>query len=197
MAAKAPPFRVRGTYFESCNCDPICPCRMVGGIPGGRSTYGICTGVLSWRIEDGSCDGVDLGGLNVVLVCRYDDDEPGSPWSVALHVDARGDEAQRRALEHVFLDGIVSLPWIRKQRHVVGVRVSEIEVDGTHVRIGDTVSADATRPVETDLPVACGIPGYDRIGHELHADELRVDDGPFRWELRDVCAYTSDFDYRS
>jgi hypothetical protein len=197
MAAKAPAFRVRGTYFESCNCDPICPCRMVGGVPGGRSTHGICTGVLSWRIEEGRCGDTNLDGLNAVLVIRYDDDEPGSPWSVALHVDARGDDAQRQALEHVFLDGITNLPWIRKQRHVVGVRVSEIELGGTHIHVGDAVTVDATRPVETELPVACGIPGYDRVGYELHADELRVEDGPFRWELHDVCAFTSDFDYRS
>jgi len=33
-------YSVSGSYFESCNCDPICPCRMSDGIPGGRSTYG-------------------------------------------------------------------------------------------------------------------------------------------------------------
>jgi hypothetical protein len=25
-------YRVRGSYFESCNCEAICPCRMVGGV---------------------------------------------------------------------------------------------------------------------------------------------------------------------
>jgi Protein of unknown function (DUF1326) len=190
-------FRVRGAYFESCNCDAICPCRMVGGVPGGRSTHGICFGVLSWRIEDGFLDDVHLGGLNVALVCRYDDDEPGSPWSVLLHVDARGDERQRAALEHVFLAGIPRLPWIRKARHLIGVRTSEIEIDGTHLRVGSAISVHATRPVETDLPVACGIPGYDRVGSELYADELRVDDDPFAWELTGNCAFVGDFDYAS
>ena len=33
-------YRVRGAYFESCNCEAICPCRKIGGVPGGRSTYG-------------------------------------------------------------------------------------------------------------------------------------------------------------
>jgi hypothetical protein len=53
----------------------------------------------------------------------------------------------------------------------------------------------ATRPVETDLPVACGIPGYDRFGYELYADELTVDDDPFEWSLAGNCAYVGDFDY--
>ena len=48
-----PAYHVRGAYFESCNCEAICPCRMIGGVPGGRSTYGICYGVLSWLIEEG------------------------------------------------------------------------------------------------------------------------------------------------
>jgi hypothetical protein len=51
-------WRNRGSYFESCNCDAICPCRRIDGVPGGRSTYGECLGVLSWVIEDGRADEV-------------------------------------------------------------------------------------------------------------------------------------------
>ncbi len=190
-----PSFRVRGAYFESCNCDAICPCRMIGGVPGGRSTYGICFGVLSWRIETGRRGEADLGGLNAALVCRYDDDEPGSPWSVVLHVDERGDDQQRDALAYIFLEGIPHLPWIRKARNLIDVRVGPIEIDGADVRIGSAVTMRATRRVATDVPVACGIPGYDRAGYELYADELAVDDDPFAWQLTGNCAYVSDFDY--
>jgi hypothetical protein len=34
--------RIRAVYFESCNCDAICPCRRIDGVPGGRSTHGVC-----------------------------------------------------------------------------------------------------------------------------------------------------------
>ena len=47
------PWRIADTYFESCNCEAICPCRTIGGRRGGRSTYGICFGALSWLVEDG------------------------------------------------------------------------------------------------------------------------------------------------
>jgi hypothetical protein len=190
-------YHVRGAYFESCNCEAICPCRMIGGVPGGRSTYGICYGVLSWLIREGSVGDVDVSGLAAVLVDRYDDDEAGSPWTIALHVDRRGDDAQRAALETLFLEGLQNLPWIRKARHLIGVRVSEIEIDGPRIRVGSTISVRATRPVETDVPVACGIPGYDRIGRELYADEFAVAEEPFTWELAGNCAYESDFDYAS
>ena len=49
---------------------------MTDGIPGGRSTFGICYGALAWLVEDGHVGEVDVTGLGVVLVVRYDDDEP-------------------------------------------------------------------------------------------------------------------------
>lgn len=94
-------WRIRGTYFESCNCDVICPCRRIDGAAGGRSTHGVCLGVLSWLIADGGADGVDLSGLPVALACRYDDDEAGSPWTWTLYVDARGSADQHAALEDI------------------------------------------------------------------------------------------------
>ena len=82
-------WRIAGSYYESCNCQAVCPCRRVNGRPGGRSTYGICDFALSWQIEDGSAGGVDLSGLRAVLVARYDDDEAGSPWDYYLYLDER------------------------------------------------------------------------------------------------------------
>ena len=174
----------------------------VGG--GGRSTYGICFGVLSWHVRDGNVGDVDVSDLAVALVCRYDDDEPGSPWTIRLHVDERGDEDQRAALRDVFLgelggERVAILPWVRKMRHLVDVRPSAIALehdgDGYRLRVGDSVAAHAARAVETDKSVACGIPGYDRGGRELHADELRVHESPFDWELSGNCAFATDFEY--
>jgi len=193
-------FRVRGSYLESCNCEAICPCRMIGGVPGGRSSYDLCFGLLTWRIEEGQVGDVDVSDLNVALVCRYHDDEPGSPWTVELHVDARGDDEQRAALEELFLDGLggphtSKLPWIRKARHLLGVRTSEIVVSPAHdrVTVGTELRLQATHPVETNLPVACGIPGYEQVGEELYADDLAV----LGVELSGNCAYRTTFDYAS
>ena len=58
--------------------------------PGGRSTYGECLGALSWIVTEGSAGETDLADMRVVLASRYHDDEPGSPWTFALFVDARG-----------------------------------------------------------------------------------------------------------
>src|ERR1700757_1904174 len=93
---------IRGSYFESCNCDPVCPCRRIDGVAGGRSTHGICMGVLSWLIEDGTANGADLSGLPVAIASRYDDDVRGSPWTWVLYLDASASDEQRAALEDVY-----------------------------------------------------------------------------------------------
>jgi len=200
------PWRISGSYFESCNCEAICPCRTVGGRPGGRSTYGVCFGALSWLVEDGRAGETDLGGLAAALVLRYDDDEPGSPWRFLVHVDARDDELQREALASILLgrlggDDILRLPWVRKESELLDGVVSAISIgehEGEHVlRVGNAVSLRASRPVPAQERVSCVIPGHHEPGTELYADELRVDDGPFSWELADNCAFVSAFDYRS
>jgi len=198
-------WRIAGTYFESCNCDAICPCRMVGGVPGGRSTHGVCFGVLGWAVVHGQEDGTPLDGLAAAMTIRYDDDEPGSPWTLRLHVDERGDERQRDALAAILLGrrggpGIVTLPWVRKPSEVVGVVASRIELGAGEehtLRVGEVVRLRATRAVESNQPVACVIPGYHEPGRELYADEFVVHDYPFDWALSGNCAFTSSFDYRS
>jgi hypothetical protein len=197
-------YAVEGTYFESCNCDAICPCRMVGGVGGGRSTNGICFGVLAWRIETGQVDGTDVTGLVTALACHYDDDEPGSPWTFVLYVDARGNTKQWCALAELFLGRaggghIAVLPWVRKASNLVDVRPRTIDLrrvdKGHELRIGDAVDLRAVRPVETDQAVACGIPGYEQRGTELYADRFTMGDVPFEWELSGNCAFASAFSY--
>jgi hypothetical protein len=210
LRAEAPdprfiPWRIAGRYFESCNCDAICPCRMVGGRPGGRSTHGVCYGVLSWAVGEGRAGTVDLAGLKAALTMEYSDDQPGSPWRFVLHVDAEAGPDEGDALAGILLGDlggeVLRLPWLRKPSELVERRSSTIELreagKGYELRVGAAVEVKAVRPVETAEEVACIVPGYDRPGTELYADRLRVDDPPFDWELAETCAFTSSFDYRS
>ena len=161
-------------------------------------------GVLSWMIEDGNVGDVSLDGLNVAFATRYHDDEPGSPWSFVMYLDARADDAQRAALENVYsgrLDGdaLKHFPWAWKEAEEIAVRPVEIEVSHEQrrqwLRIRDHVSVrirDRYPGVET---VTCVIPGHEQSGEELIADELRVGDGPLRFEYHGNCGYSSRFDY--
>src|SRR5438034_957254 len=131
--AVATAWHIRGSYFESCNCDVICPCRRIDGVSGGRSTHGICLGVLTWLIEEGEAVGTDLAGLPVALATRYDDDEPGSPWTWILYLDERASEEQQEALEAIFTgrlggDALTHFPWVWKASELAGVRRDVIEI---------------------------------------------------------------------
>ena len=199
-------WRVSGTYLESCNCAAICPCRDINGVRGGRSTHGICLGALSWLIVDGHADATELSGLAVTLATRYSDDEEGSPWSWILYLDERGTVEQLRALEEIWTgrttgDQISHFPWAWKASHLLGVKAAQIEVDHTPsrgwFRVRDAVSVRISGLYPGDETVTCGIPGHDRAGKEVIAEELRVDDEGLRFEFSGVCGFEADFDYRS
>jgi hypothetical protein len=198
-------WRIRGSYFESCNCDAICPCRRIDGLPGGRSTHGVCMGVLTWLIEEGAADDIELSGLPVTLAARYSDDEPGSPWTWILYLHAHATEEQRSALEGIFTgrlggDAESHFPWAWKASELVAVRPVEIEVDHTwrrqRLRIRDRVSVRIRDRYAGAETVTCVIPGHERAGEELVADGLVVSDGPLEYECHDVCGYGATFDYR-
>ena len=163
-------WRIRGSYFESCNCDAICPCRRIDGVPGGRSTHGVCLGVLSWVIEEGARGRHRprraSGGARDPLQRRR--------ARLALDVDpvprhagerraagrARGDllrPARRRRANH--------FPWAWKASELVAVRPVEIDVDHTGAASGcgsATASASDPRPLRGGETVTCVIPGHDR-----------------------------------
>ena len=202
--AVATTWKVKGSYFESCNCDPICPCRRVDDVPGGRSTHGICMGVLSWVIEEGHAEGTDLAGLNVALALRYDDDEPGSPWQWILYLDERGSDEQLAALEAIFSgrlggDAESHFPWAWKASELLAVRRVGIEVDHTRrrqmLRIRNHVSVLIRDRFHGQAAVTCVIPGHDRKGEELVADALMVNDRPLAFFYSGTCGYASDFAY--
>ena len=92
-------------------------------------------------------------------------------------------------------------PWAWKASNLVGVKPAQIEIDHTPrrqwFRVRDVVSVRISGPYPGDETVTCVIPGHERSGEEVIAEELKVDDGPFQFEFNGVCGYASDFDYRS
>jgi hypothetical protein len=202
--AVATAWHIRGSYFESCNCDAICPCRRIDGVPGGRSTHGICSGVLSWVIEEGAVGGTDLAGMAVALAIRYDDDEPGSPWTWILYVDERSSEEQHAAVEAIFTgrlggDAETHFPWAWKASDLLAVRPVAIEVDHTQrrqwLRIRDHVTVRIRDRYAGQEAVSCVIPGHDRGGEELVAEQLQVDDAALSFDYSGTCGYAATFEY--
>ena len=195
-----------GTYLEACNCEVICPCRRIGGRQGGRSTYGVCLGALSWQIVEGHAGTTDLSGRRVVIVSRYYDDEPGSPWDFVLYLDDAADERQRDALETIYVGRaggtpLKQFPWAFKPSNLADVRVATIEIDHSArrgwFRIGSEVVVRVAAVVPDQEPVTCVIPGHHRSGHEVLVDEQRSSAAPIEYAFSGRCGYESSFQYAS
>jgi len=201
------PWRVRGSYFEACNCEAICPCRSVGGRPGGPSSYGECFGTLSWHVHEGAWGDVDLSDLMVVMSLRYFDSvQPSTKWEVVLYVDERGDDAQRAALAEIFLGragGTVSELYGPAIGDVHVVRPARISVEHVAARkridVVGYVSVEAEGNASEVDDVRCGIPGFDHPGTELAGRGLRSDEPTLRWEIlgKRHASFTTDFEYGS
>jgi hypothetical protein len=195
-------WRVAGSYFEVCNCDAICPCRQLNGRGGGRSTHGLCQFALSWHVDEGSSFGLDIGGFDVVLVGQYNDDEQGSPWTVALYVDDTASEEQQAELAKIFL-GRAGGDTLRNFAAAIGsveaIRPAHINLDHRprheSMSVLGRVAAWTSRWFDTDDSISCGIPGHDQPGHELVAEVMQVSEGALTWEVRGRCGFATRFDY--
>jgi hypothetical protein len=142
--------------------------------------------------------------MRAVLVSRYHDDEPGSPWTFALFVDAAGNEGQRQAMADILTGRLggtpdEQFPWVFKEAHLVGVEALDIEIDHTPgrgwFRGGGKFEVHIREPVADQEPVTCIIPGHHRKGRELISDSIDVDARPLEFSVSGRCAYESTFEY--
>jgi hypothetical protein len=93
-------WRIEGDYFESCNCDLLCPCLLSNAQA--RPTQGHCDVVLATYIAKGSYGSVDLSGLNAVQALTTPAEMSKGGGALAVYVDSRANQAQRAALEAIF-----------------------------------------------------------------------------------------------
>src|SRR5713226_10039057 len=164
-------WRVRGTYFEGCNCEAICPCRSVGGRPGGPSSYGQCFGAVSWHIRQGHVGDLDLSDLRAVLSIRYlDRVQPSTPWEVVLYVDDRGGGEQQAALADIFLGragGTVARLFCPAIGDVRAIRPARITLEHVAARrridVVGYLRVEAEGNASDPGDVRCGIPGFAHL----------------------------------
>jgi len=86
-------YSLEGTLLEACSCDVLCPC-WIGEDP----DRGDCHAFLSYQIESGRVEGVDVSGLTVVLAVYIPGNVLAGNWEVVVFVDDRGTQEQRDKL---------------------------------------------------------------------------------------------------
>jgi len=93
-------WNIRGTYFENCSCDMVCPCTTSGlSMP---ADYDRCEVVIAFNIEQGTVDGVDVDGRKVVLLADTPKMMAEGNWRVGMFVDDGATPEQVEKLGGVF-----------------------------------------------------------------------------------------------
>jgi hypothetical protein len=92
-------WKVEGDYFETCNCDFLCPC--ITSNLAARPTHGECKVGLVFHVTKGHFGATRLDDLSFVVVAETPGAMIEGNWTVGLIVDQRADEAQRTALTDI------------------------------------------------------------------------------------------------
>jgi hypothetical protein len=89
-------WQLSGEFMESCNCDYLCPCIYTNSK--GSVTHDHCTSIQVYRIDAGRYGDTKLDGLKFALFIRLGKVMADGNWIFAGVVDAKANEAQRKAL---------------------------------------------------------------------------------------------------
>ena len=90
-------WRLKGTYFETCNCNVACPCVFLSA-----PSEGECRVLVAWHVDEGEDGGVDLADLNVAMAIHSPGHMMQTKWRAALYLDERADDQQKQALTRIF-----------------------------------------------------------------------------------------------
>lgn len=89
-------WQVSGQYYETCNCDFVCPC--VPGQLAVRPTKGQCEFAMAFQIERGNYGMVSLDGLGFIVLGLTPEEMGKGNWSVGLIADERASAEQQEAI---------------------------------------------------------------------------------------------------
>ena len=78
-------WQIEGQYFETCNCDFICPCitSNLAAVP----TEGDCKAAITMKVDSGEKDGVQLGGVSFIVLLHTPGAMGEGDMAVGLIVD--------------------------------------------------------------------------------------------------------------
>ncbi|MBA3583575.1 MAG: DUF1326 domain-containing protein [Gemmatimonadetes bacterium] len=147
-------WRLKGTGYEFCNCQPGCTCNF-SGFP--TSPDGSCQAAVTNQIDEGRCGDVDLSGLTVMAILD---------WPKAIHdgggravfvVPPEVSDEQLGCLSEIFTGQLGGMPWeiFGSTYEAVGIvkapiefdingRKSSMRIEGVGEATGDTLKNPVT-----------------------------------------------------
>jgi hypothetical protein len=90
-------YDLQGTLIEACSCGVNCPC-WIGEDP----DLGECFAIIAYGLDQGRIRGVDVSGLNLVLITHIPGNVLAGNWEIVALVDDRATPEQRDLLLGAF-----------------------------------------------------------------------------------------------
>ncbi len=199
----ATPWSLKGTYFETCNCDLACPCVFLS-----PPTTGECTVLVGWHIDQGRFASTGLDGLNVALAVHVPGHMGRTKWKAAVYFDARASAGQQDALRQIFTGQAGGHPAVLVSfvGEVLGVKSVPIEYQAEGKRRHLTIAGIAEAEIEAlkgaggaDVTVSghplCIAPGFPAT--VAKSRKLSYRDHGLHWEISEKNGFFSPFAYQA
>ena len=187
-----PAWKISGQYYETCNCDFVCPC--APGQLAATPTKGSCNFAMAFQVERGHFGGVALDSLGFIVLGSTPEAMGKGNWTVGLVADERATAEQRDAITSI-VSGAAGGPMAALSALVgsfAGVESAPISFDRDGVKWSVTaaklvdmaaegamgLNPEATEPIHLDNT---GHPAADRFAL-AHASRSHVHAIGFNWD---------------
>ena len=131
-------WRMSGTGYEFCNCQPGCTCNF-SGFP--TSPDGSCKAAVLNQVDSGHCGDVDLGGITALAIIDWPKAiHDGGGKAVFVVPPAVSDE-QLGCMAQIYTGQLGGMPWeiLGTTYEVAGVKRADIELNEAGIESGFTI----------------------------------------------------------
>ena len=122
MTQTQTPYRIRGTFLESCNCEAGCNCNF-GGFP----DHGKCEGIIGIHLSEGKFGETDMAGMKIVLVAKWPQAIHEGNGSAAVFIDESATDDQVTGIATILTGQAGGMPW-----EILATTLTA--VDGPHLK---------------------------------------------------------------
>ena len=106
MVQTQTPYRVKGVFLETCNCDAGCNCNF-GGFP----DHGSCEALIGIHVSEGTFGDVDLSGMKVVLAIKWPKAIHEGNGAAAIFIDESASQDQVNGIAMILTGQAGGMPW--------------------------------------------------------------------------------------
>jgi hypothetical protein len=195
-------WQLKGTYFETCNCNVACPCVFLSA-----PSEGECRVLVAWHVDEGKDDEVDLAGLNVAMAIHSPGHMMQTKWRAALYLDERADDRQKQALTRIFAGQAGGHPEALASfvGDVLGVASVRIDYQAAGRKRSLSIPATVSAEIEAiegqgggDVTISghplCVAPGEPAV--VAKSKRLDYTDHQMTWSISDRNGFYSPFAYQ-